>query len=82
MIGETLSLLRWWPWFELEAVGETSLMPDPASESGEHLENPARRDLDKVGFNLVGTAARPAYGTWGCCPIEISEAVNKNDLVA
>ena len=41
-----------------------------------------QKDLDKVGFNLVGFGCTTCIGNSGPLPEEISEAINKNDLVA
>jgi aconitate hydratase len=49
----------------------------------EYLEKAGlQKDLDKVGFNLVGFGCTTCIGNSGPLPEEISEAVNENDLVA
>ncbi len=39
-------------------------------------------DLDAMGFNLVGYGCTTCIGNSGPLPTEISQAINKNDLVA
>ena len=39
-------------------------------------------DLDAMGFNLVGYGCTTCIGNSGPLPVEISEAINENDLVA
>ena len=41
-----------------------------------------QKDLDKVGFNLVGFGCTTCIGNSGPLPEEISESINKNDLVS
>ena len=41
-----------------------------------------QKDLDALGFNLVGFGCTTCIGNSGPLPEEISEAINKNDLVA
>ena len=41
-----------------------------------------QKDLDKVGFNLVGFGCTTCIGNSGPLPEEISEAINDNDIVA
>jgi aconitate hydratase len=61
---------------------KTSLAPG-SQVVAEYLENAGlQKDLDKVGFNLVGFGCTTCIGNSGPLPEEISEAVNKNDLVA
>ncbi|HZL29747.1 MAG TPA: aconitate hydratase AcnA [Pseudolabrys sp.] len=61
---------------------KTSLAPG-SQVVGEYLENSGlQKDLDKVGFNLVGYGCTTCIGNSGPLPEEISEAVNENDLVA
>jgi aconitate hydratase len=61
---------------------KTSLAPGSQVVS-EYLEKSGlQKDLDKVGFNLVGFGCTTCIGNSGPLPPEISEAINKNDLVA
>jgi len=61
---------------------KTSLAPG-SQVVGEYLEKSGlQKDLDKLGFNLVGFGCTTCIGNSGPLPEEISEAVNKNDLVA
>jgi aconitate hydratase len=61
---------------------KTSLAPG-SQVVAEYLENAGlQKDLDKLGFNLVGFGCTTCIGNSGPLPEEISEAVNKNDLVA
>jgi len=41
-----------------------------------------QKDLDKLGFNLVGYGCTTCIGNSGPLPEEISKAINDNDLVA
>ena len=41
-----------------------------------------QKDLDKLGFNLVGFGCTTCIGNSGPLPAEISKAINDNDLVA
>jgi len=50
---------------------------------GEYLaKSGLQKDLDTLGFNLVGFGCTTCIGNSGPLPEEISEAINKNDLVA
>ena len=61
---------------------KTSLAPG-SQVVAEYLEKAGlQKDLDKVGFNLVGFGCTTCIGNSGPLPEEISEAVNENDLVA
>ena len=61
---------------------KTSLAPG-SQVVAEYLERAGlQKDLDKVGFNLVGFGCTTCIGNSGPLPEEISEAVNENDLVA
>ncbi len=61
---------------------KTSLAPG-SQVVGEYLEKSGlQKDLDKLGFNLVGFGCTTCIGNSGPLPEEISEAINKNDLVA
>ncbi len=61
---------------------KTSLAPG-SQVVGEYLEQSGlQKDLDKLGFNLVGYGCTTCIGNSGPLPEEISEAINDNDLVA
>jgi len=61
---------------------KTSLAPG-SQVVAEYLEKAGlQKDLDKVGFNLVGFGCTTCIGNSGPLPEEISEAINDNDLVA
>jgi len=61
---------------------KTSLAPG-SQVVAEYLEKSGlQKDLDKVGFNLVGFGCTTCIGNSGPLDPEISEAINKNDLVA
>jgi aconitate hydratase len=61
---------------------KTSLAPG-SQVVGEYLEKSGlQKDLDKLGFNLVGFGCTTCIGNSGPLPPEISESINKNDLVA
>jgi aconitate hydratase len=61
---------------------KTSLAPG-SQVVGEYLaKSGLQKDLDTLGFNLVGFGCTTCIGNSGPLPEEISEAINKNDLVA
>ena len=61
---------------------KTSLAPG-SQVVGEYLEQSGlQKDLDKLGFNLVGYGCTTCIGNSGPLPEEISAAINDNDLVA
>ena len=61
---------------------KTSLAPG-SQVVAEYLERSGlQKDLDKLGFNLVGFGCTTCIGNSGPLPPEISESINKNDLVA
>ena len=61
---------------------KTSLVPG-SQVVGEYLEHSGlQKDLDKLGFNLVGYGCTTCIGNSGPLPPEISKTVNENDLVA
>ena len=61
---------------------KTSLAPG-SQVVGEYLaKSGLQKDLDALGFNLVGFGCTTCIGNSGPLPEEISEAINKNDLVA
>jgi aconitate hydratase len=61
---------------------KTSLAPG-SQVVGEYLDKSGlQKDLDKLGFNLVGFGCTTCIGNSGPLPSEISKATNDNDLVA
>ncbi|NVO12888.1 MAG: aconitate hydratase AcnA [Rhodoplanes sp.] len=61
---------------------KTSLAPG-SQVVGEYLAKAGlQKDLDKLGFNLVGFGCTTCIGNSGPLPAEISKAINENDLVA
>ncbi|HVZ50611.1 MAG TPA: aconitate hydratase AcnA [Pseudolabrys sp.] len=61
---------------------KTSLAPG-SQVVGEYLDKSGlQKDLDKVGFNLVGYGCTTCIGNSGPLPEEISQSINDNDLVA
>jgi aconitate hydratase len=61
---------------------KTSLAPG-SQVVGEYLEKAGlQKDLDKLGFNLVGYGCTTCIGNSGPLPENISEAITKGDLVA
>ena len=61
---------------------EASLAPG-SQVVAEYLEKAGlQKDLDKVGFNLVGFGCTTCIGNSGPLPPENSKAINDNDLVA
>ncbi|WP_341991751.1 aconitate hydratase AcnA [Azorhizobium sp. AG788] len=68
--------LRSKPWVK------TSLAPGSQVVEGYLKASGLQDDLDKLGFNLVGFGCTTCIGNSGPLPEAISEAINKNDLVA
>src|SRR5689334_16960644 len=61
---------------------KTSLAPG-SQVVGEYFEKSGlQKDLDKLGFNLVGFGCTTCIGNSGPLPPEISKAINDSDLVA
>ena len=61
---------------------KTSLAPG-SQVVGEYLSNSGlQKDLDKVGFNLIGYGCTTCIGNSGPLAEEISELINKNGVVA
>lgn len=61
---------------------KTSLAPG-SQVVGEYLEKSGlQKDLDKIGFNLVGFGCTTCIGNSGPLPPEISKSINDHDLVA
>jgi aconitate hydratase len=61
---------------------KTSLAPG-SQVVGEYLANSGlQKDLDKIGFNLIGYGCTTCIGNSGPLQEEISESINKNGIVA
>jgi aconitate hydratase len=61
---------------------KTSLAPG-SQVVGEYLDKSGlQKDLDKLGFNLVGFGCTTCIGNSGPLPEEISKTINEHDLVA
>ena len=61
---------------------KTSLAPG-SQVVAEYLDKSGlQKDLDKLGFNLVGFGCTTCIGNSGPLPPEISKAINESDLVA
>jgi len=61
---------------------KTSLAPG-SQVVGEYLEKAGlQKDLDKLGFNVVGYGCTTCIGNSGPLPENVSEAITKGDLVA
>ncbi|PZQ82987.1 MAG: aconitate hydratase AcnA [Ancylobacter novellus] len=61
---------------------KTSLAPGSQVVEGYLKAADLQKDLDAVGFNLVGFGCTTCIGNSGPLPEPISEAINKHDLVA
>jgi aconitate hydratase len=61
---------------------KTSLAPGSQVVEDYYEKSHLQKDLDALGFNLVGFGCTTCIGNSGPLPEEISEAINKNDLVA
>ena len=61
---------------------KTSLAPGSQVVAAYLDKSGLQKDLDKLGFNLVGFGCTTCIGNSGPLPEEISEAINQNDLVA
>ena len=64
------------PWVKTSLAPGSQVVADYYEKSG------LQKDLDALGFNLVGFGCTTCIGNSGPLPEEISEAVNENDLVA
>jgi aconitate hydratase len=64
------------PWVKTSLVPGSQVVAEYLEKSG------LQKDLDKLGFNLVGFGCTTCIGNSGPLPAEISESINKNDLVA
>ena len=63
-------------------MGETSLAPGSQVVDEYLTKSGLQKDLDALGFNLVGFGCTTCIGNSGPLPEEISEAINENDFVA
>ena len=64
------------PWVKTSLAPGSQVVADYLEKSG------LQKDLDKLGFNLVGFGCTTCIGNSGPLPAEISKAINENDLVA
>ncbi|MBX9862590.1 MAG: aconitate hydratase AcnA [Hyphomicrobium sp.] len=61
---------------------KTSLAPGSQVVAAYLEKSGLQKDLDKVGFNLVGFGCTTCIGNSGPLPAEISKTINENGLVA
>ncbi len=61
---------------------KTSLAPGSQVVAEYYEKSGLQKSLDALGFNLVGFGCTTCIGNSGPLPEEISEAINKNDLIA
>ncbi|HET7849143.1 MAG TPA: aconitate hydratase AcnA [Pseudolabrys sp.] len=64
------------PWVKTSLAPGSQVVAEYLDKSG------LQKDLDKLGFNLVGFGCTTCIGNSGPLPPEISKAVNEGDLVA
>lgn len=64
------------PWVKTSLAPGSQVVTDYLEKSG------VQKDLDKLGFDLVGYGCTTCIGNSGPLPTEISDAINKGDLVA
>src|SRR5688572_21123013 len=64
------------PWVKTSLAPGSQVVADYLEKSG------LQKDLDKLGFNLVGFGCTSCIGNSGPLAEEISESINKNDVVA
>jgi aconitate hydratase len=64
------------PWVKTSLAPGSQVVGDYLAKSG------LQKDLDKLGFNLVGYGCTTCIGNSGPLPAEISKAINDSDLVA
>jgi aconitate hydratase len=64
------------PWVKTSLAPGSQVVGDYLAKSG------LQKDLDKLGFNLVGYGCTTCIGNSGPLPAEISKTINDNDLVA
>jgi aconitate hydratase len=64
------------PWVKTSLAPGSQVVAEYLDKSG------LQKDLDTLGFNLVGFGCTTCIGNSGPLPEEISEAINANDMVA
>ena len=64
------------PWVKTSLAPGSQVVAEYLSNSG------LQKDLDKVGFNLVGFGCTTCIGNSGPLPEEISKSINDNNVVA
>ena len=64
------------PWVKTSLAPGSQVVTDYLTSSG------LQDDLDALGFDLVGYGCTTCIGNSGPLPMEISQSINKNDLVA
>jgi aconitate hydratase len=64
------------PWVKTSLAPGSQVVAEYLAKSG------LQKDLDKIGFNLVGFGCTTCIGNSGPLPAEISKAINDHDLVA
>ncbi len=64
------------PWVKTSLAPGSQVVTDYLAKSG------LQADLDAMGFNLVGYGCTTCIGNSGPLPAEISQAINRHDLVA
>ncbi|MEQ8266002.1 MAG: aconitate hydratase AcnA [Parvibaculum sp.] len=64
------------PWVKTSLAPGSQVVTDYLNKSG------LQEDLDAMGFDLVGYGCTTCIGNSGPLPTEISQAINKHDLVA
>jgi aconitate hydratase len=64
------------PWVKTSLVPGSQVVAEYLAGSG------LQKDLDRLGFNLVGFGCTTCIGNSGPLPPEISKTINDNDLVA
>jgi aconitate hydratase len=64
------------PWVKTSLAPGSQVVTEYLDSSG------LQKDLDKLGFNLVGYGCTTCIGNSGPLPENISESIRKNDLVA
>ncbi len=64
------------PWVKTSLAPGSQVVTEYLDSSG------LQKDLDKIGFNLVGYGCTTCIGNSGPLPEAISESIRKNDLVA
>ncbi|RKH76626.1 aconitate hydratase, partial [Corallococcus praedator] len=64
------------PWVKTSLAPGSQVVAEYLSKSG------LQKDLDKLGFNLVGFGCTTCIGNSGPLPVEISKAINDNGVIA